>query len=205
MHLFVNQRLYISKYLKFVMYWWFSLFCRWSCLLLWWNFFFQLAHVCWRLPLWYLPCLGLPYSLRRTPLGWAVLFVPHLSASSFGLQAIADFLIGVLDEGKNTLCRFLSGWILRASLTRSDSGSAWVAFSFEKEVWFLATTSLKSYGFLYNWCFKFLREFWLSIWLTLSLYFFSNTMIKLLSDIFLALNGIPLLAKSLIWFKFTCW
>ena len=29
--------------------------------------------------------------------------------SPFGLQAVADFLIEVLDGGKNALCRFLAG------------------------------------------------------------------------------------------------
>lgn len=53
--------------------------------------------------------LGISLFFTPTPLGGVVFLFLAFLLSPFGLQAVADFLIEVLDGGKNALCRFLAG------------------------------------------------------------------------------------------------
>lgn len=52
--------------------------------------------------------LGIALFFTPTPLGGAVFLFLAFLLSPFGLQAVADFLIEVLDGSKNALCRFLT-------------------------------------------------------------------------------------------------
>ena len=53
--------------------------------------------------------LGIALFFTPTPLGGAVFLFLAFLLSPFGLQAVADFLIEILDGGKNALYRFLAG------------------------------------------------------------------------------------------------
>ena len=53
--------------------------------------------------------LGISLFFTPTPLGGVVFLFLAFLLSPFGLQAVADFLIEVLDGGKNALCRYLAG------------------------------------------------------------------------------------------------
>ena len=53
--------------------------------------------------------LGISLFFTPTPLGGVVFLFLAFLLSPFGLQAVADFLIEVLDGGKNALYRFLAG------------------------------------------------------------------------------------------------
>lgn len=71
--------------------------------------------------------------LYADPIGRSCVFVPGLSAFSVWSASRCRFSDRDTGRRKKYSVQISDKLILRASLTRSDGGSAWAAFSFEQE------------------------------------------------------------------------